>query len=132
MGCEGNTQKREEILIGNVEGKLQNKDNFADKPEVIKGNKRGLSGCEWLRKMAGDDLLRQIRKQVLSLDCCSRWFAFKQSVVWLFILLHNSKVATNRTEKSCFDYVQEQQIFLLPKNVHKHFGAHPAFSVLDA
>jgi hypothetical protein len=35
-----------------LKGKLQNKENFAEKPEEMKGNKWSLSGIAWLRIMA--------------------------------------------------------------------------------
>jgi hypothetical protein len=53
LGSECNTLRSKELLIENTERKLQNKGNFADNPEVMKGNKRGLSGIAWLRIMAG-------------------------------------------------------------------------------
>jgi len=58
----------------------------------------------------------------VSLDGCSGKFVFKQLVVWLLIVLNNSKFATSWTEKSCFDFQQEQEIFLLPKTSMKILG----------
>ena len=59
------------------------------------------------------------------MDRCSGRFVFKQFVVWLFIVLNNSNLATSWIEKSCFDSLQELEIFLLPKMFIQILGPKP-------
>jgi hypothetical protein len=90
---------------------------------IKKNTKRRLSLIAWLRKMAGSGVM-WIRQEAGSVfGRLFRKFCFQAVSCLVIYCIKNSNFATSWIEKSCFDSLQEQEIFVLPKTSIQILGS---------